>query len=80
MWHAVVKIKDISGENIQVSECIVLQKQSLGTRCLCAFCGVFGERNYRCFEDPERTLEELKSFFLQHFISLDSWLCFFFID
>jgi hypothetical protein len=32
--------------------------------------------NDRSFENRERTLEEMKSLFFQHFVSLDNCFCF----
>jgi hypothetical protein len=50
---------------------VALGVRSCGRWSLVAFCGVCGgERNDRQFEDNERTIEELISFF---FHSLYSW-------
>jgi hypothetical protein len=45
----------------------------------CLLWCLWREVNDRGFEDCERTLEEIKSFFFQHIVSLDNCFCISFV-
>lgn len=42
-----------------------------GRWCLFVSFGVFGERNLRCFEDLESSMEDILALFFSYVVSLD---------
>jgi hypothetical protein len=50
----------------------ILGVQQFGRWFHLAFCGVFGGKKMKSFENRERTVVELKYFFLQYSLPLDN--------